>query len=126
MTDLARAPLDDLDPASLDALTDLIWPRILVRLDAVVEAPERLLTASEAASRANVNVETIYRAARSGALAAGRVGRAIRIDPADLEQWIRAGERRHGPGVPGTSTRARRSRAGRPMADALERLDRAE
>lgn len=123
MTDLAAITLDDLDPATLalDALTDLIWARILTRLDAqVVEAPERLLTAAEVAGRAAVNIETVYRAGRSRALRAGRAGRALRIDPADLSAWLSAGERPTRAPRP----RARRSRAGRPLGDALASLDR--
>ncbi len=82
---------------------------------------EAMLTPGAAAERLNVNVETIRRAVRSGALSAVRVGRQLRISPRALDEWL-AGDRR-------PSTSARRSRPPRPrsrrspMRDALVRLE---
>lgn len=123
MTDLARALLDDLDPATLDRLAEALLPRILTRLDAAPatrpsDGPRPLLSAAEAAELTSVSVETVRRAVRSGALPAGRAGRRLRIHADDLEAWLRAGERP----APAPRPRARR-RAGRPLADALARLD---
>lgn len=125
MSDLARALLGDLDPAILDELAELLWPRILTWMEAKAatqpaDPPRPLLSAAEAAEHAGVNVETIRRAARRGELTAGRVGRAVRIDPADLSAWLSAGERPS----PAPRPRARRSRAGRPLADAMASLER--
>lgn len=122
MTDLARALLDDLDPGTLDRLAEALWPGLAARLDArPVEAPERLLSCAEAAQRAGVCDETIRRAVRRGKLPAGRAGRSLRIDPADLAAWLTVGERPPKPPVP--RSRARHPRAGRPLGDALASLD---
>jgi excisionase family DNA binding protein len=110
-----------LDPASLDRLADLVAERLASRRSTRAEH-EPLLTVAQAAERAGCHAETIRRAARSGALPASRVGRAVRIDPADLAEWL---SEPHG----ARQTPVRRPRAARPrgrrnpMRDALARLE---
>ena len=54
----------------------------------LVPSPEpRLLTPEEVASRLGVEVQWVYRRARSWSFAR-RLGRAIRIDPVGLEKWL--------------------------------------
>ena len=51
----------------------------------------RLLTCHEAALRARVHVETIYRAVRSGAIpVAAKIGRSPRISQSALDSWLAA------------------------------------
>lgn len=77
-----------LDEDALAALADRLRP--LIATDAVApSAAEPLMTTSEAAELARVNVETIRRAVRSGALpAAAMIGRSPRISALALEQWL--------------------------------------
>lgn len=49
-----------------------------------------LLTAQEAAEYVGCHPNTIYAAARSGALSARRAGRLVRFAPADLDAWTGA------------------------------------
>lgn len=46
------------------------------------------ITTLEAAEYAEVSTTMIYRAARSGLLASGRVGNRYRFKHADIDRWI--------------------------------------
>jgi len=53
-----------------------------------------LLTRDEAAERLHVSESTVVRLGRAGSITEIRVGkRGIRIDPASVERYIRAGRR---------------------------------
>ncbi len=49
---------------------------------------EKLLKMSEAANRLNVSKSTVYRLIVAGTLPAIKIGKQIRIKPADLEAYI--------------------------------------
>lgn len=53
---------------------------------------ENLLKVTEAAERLNVAPLTVYRAIKAGKIPAVRVGKLLRIRPADLEAYITAGK----------------------------------
>ncbi len=81
--EFARALPGALDQDTLVALAALLSPYISI------EPAAELLTAADAAGRARVHVETIYRAVRSGELqVAGKVGRSLRISAAALDEWL--------------------------------------
>jgi excisionase family DNA binding protein len=123
---LLAALLDTLDDSALDRLAALLAPRIwaLAPDDAPGDGTARLLTCSQAAQHAGTHIETIRRAVRSGALPAGRVGRSPRIDPADLDAWLRGGMRTGSTRPTVTATRARRPSARRrPLGDALAAME---
>ena len=113
----ARA-LDELGPAAIDRIADLVAARLAERK----EAGERpYLSAREAAKLAGVHTETIRRAIRSGALPiAGYAGQRPRLRQEDVEEWLRAsasnepGVRvvRRGPSMPTRPSRAVRSQPG--------------
>jgi hypothetical protein len=123
--DLAHAVLADLDTDALASLADLLAPHLLERIEPAPRELTQLLTCAQAASRADTHVETVRRAARSGALeAAGWVGRSPRITPMALTAWL-ACERRakaqpdlRRPRPDATTHNATR----RPMTSALARL----
>lgn len=48
----------------------------------------QLLTVAEAAQRLRVSEKSVRRLLASGLLPGLRVGRQIRIDPAELESWL--------------------------------------
>jgi len=54
--------------------------------------PSPWLTPAEAAARAQVSVQTLYREARAGRLRVARVGgrRKIRIKPEYVDAWLEA------------------------------------
>lgn len=88
MTPLARALLAELDAEAIDALPEDALAALARRLglhqpmkrqESSIDVATGRLTCLEAATLAAVHVETIRRAARSGALTAGRVGRSMRI-----------------------------------------------
>jgi excisionase family DNA binding protein len=54
-----------------------------------VDAAPRLLEAEEAARYVGCHRNTIYEAAKSGALTARRAGRLVRFTVADLDAWTR-------------------------------------
>jgi len=54
---------------------------------------QKYLTVAEAAAMANAHQETIRRAYQCRALKVHRVGRSIRIPPADLQVWLEGGGR---------------------------------
>jgi excisionase family DNA binding protein len=81
----ARA-LDELGPATIDRLADLVANRLAERR-AAGEAP--LLTVAQAAKVAGVHPETVRRAIRMGALeAAGYAGKRPRLRREDVERWL--------------------------------------
>lgn len=90
------------------------------RSEAANGSAQPLLTVAEAANYAHVCKETIYRAARSGALTACKAGRALRIDPRDLRTWLSRSDSRIECGGQVRRLPVRRQRA--PMADAMSRL----
>jgi excisionase family DNA binding protein len=58
-----------------------------------ITAPDRpLLNVCKAARRVSVSEKTIRRLIRGGELPALKVGKSLRIDPAELERWL--GERK--------------------------------
>lgn len=117
VTELGRALLDQLGPDDLDRLAALLAPRLAdVDLQDATD-PGPLLTCAEAARRSGCHVETIRRAARSGALSNVRAGRSLRIRADDLEAWL---SRSRTPGRTARRQRATSSRTiRRPMRDAL-------
>lgn len=52
-------------------------------------APERLFTVSETAEILNCSEKTVYRRIKDGSLRAIRMGGLWRIDPQDLQDFIR-------------------------------------
>ncbi|MFO1062230.1 MAG: helix-turn-helix domain-containing protein [Dongiaceae bacterium] len=55
-------------------------------------APARLLTYADVAERLQLSERSVRRLADAGALSVIRIGRAVRIDPRDLERFL-AGQR---------------------------------
>jgi excisionase family DNA binding protein len=55
-------------------------------------SPARLLTYADVAERLRVSLRTVRRLADSGALPVIHIGRAVRVDPRDLERFL-AGQR---------------------------------
>lgn len=51
--------------------------------------PNRLLTLNEAADRLAVSISTVRRAVNAGELKTVRIGKIIRVRPADLDEYIR-------------------------------------
>src|SRR5918998_5330779 len=81
----ARA-LDELGPATIDRLADLVASRLAERR-AAGELP--LLTVAQAAEVACVHPETVRRAIRSGALeVAGYAGKRPRLRREDVDAWL--------------------------------------
>ena len=117
----ARA-LDELGPATIDRLADLVANRLAERRMAG-EAP--LLTVAEAAQVAGVHPETVRRAIKTGVLeAAGYVGKRPRLRRDEVERWLRdSGDTERASTSSGSSARSRRrpARPGRPrvLGDAL-------
>lgn len=102
-----------------DALDDEMAARLAARVGPFLSASAadgevprgRLLTVAEAASRAQVHVETIRRAVRDGRLTiAGRVGRAARIQPAEVDRWLAGASDPNGTIRTSPGRRVRRSR----------------
>jgi excisionase family DNA binding protein len=102
--------LDELGPATIDRLADLVATRLDER-SRTGEAP--LLTVAQAAQLAGLHPETVRRAIRSGALeAAGYVGKRPRLRRNDVERWLDAA---------GDSVRATPTRPARPLARSSRR-----
>ncbi|MFG1902165.1 helix-turn-helix domain-containing protein [Micromonospora carbonacea] len=57
----------------------------------VLELPAELLTIEEAAAHIGMSVRYVRRAVAERQIAFHRLGRSIRIDPADLAAFVRAG-----------------------------------
>lgn len=57
----------------------------------VLELPTELLTINEAASRIGMSARYVRRAVAERQIAFHRIGRSIRIDPADLAAFVHAG-----------------------------------
>ncbi len=119
---LDAAALEDLGPQTMDRLADLVAAKLAER-HAAGEAP--LLTTTQAAKVAGVNVETLRRAVRRGALpVAGFVGRRPRLRREAVDAWVAggcwsgAGPRPMVPPVSHTS-RATPGRRRRVLGDAL-------
>ncbi|WP_249011181.1 helix-turn-helix domain-containing protein [Conexibacter sp. DBS9H8] len=103
-------------PAALDddALEELA-ARLAPHLSRESRPELGLLSAAQAAARANVHVETIRRAIRAGELdVTFWNGRSARIAPTALEAWLSEPPRRSGVGRP---LRSRRSTAGREVRE---------
>jgi excisionase family DNA binding protein len=117
--------LDELGPATIDRLADLVANRLAERR-AAGEAP--LLTVAAAAQLAGVHPETVRRAIRSGALeAAGYAGKRPRLRREEVERWLDAsgdsGRASPNSGAPVRSV-GRLARSSRPrlVGDALAAL----
>jgi excisionase family DNA binding protein len=63
-----------------------------MRLDSATNPVPRLLTVEQVAELCQVSTKTVYRAIRSGALAACRLGKgaAYRVKPEEMERWLDA------------------------------------
>jgi excisionase family DNA binding protein len=117
----ARA-LEELGPRTIDRLADLVEARLVQRRAA---GAEPLLTAAAAAEFADVNVGTVHRAIKDGAMeVAGYVGRRPRVRREAVEQWIAAGQGRAlaPPPVGRTVIARRRGPVRRVLGDALREL----
>lgn len=57
----------------------------------VLDLPAELLTIREAAGRIGMSVRYVRRAVAERQIAFHRIGRSIRIDPADLAAFVHAG-----------------------------------
>jgi len=87
LSDLARLLPSALDDDALRELASRLLPYLEQRQ--VSEQAVRLLTASEAAEHARVNVETVRRAIRAGdLLVAARIGRSPRITALAVDHWL--------------------------------------
>jgi len=123
MSDIPETVRPDVVPARVphpDGLGALA--AYLHALEARVAALERrssavpLMTAADAARHAQVNVETILRAARAGELpVAGYIGRSPRISRDALNSWLAARSSAAAPASP-----QRRRQRGRKASDAVE------
>lgn len=120
----ARA-LDELGPATIDRLADLVANRLAERR-AAGELP--LLTVAQAAELAGVHPETVRRAIRSGDLeAAGYAGKRPRLRREDVERWLHASAdsaplRRATPAVVRAPRRVARADRRQVLGDALQAL----
>lgn len=56
---------------------------------------DQLLTLQQAADRLQISMSTIRRLINAGKLQAVRIGRNLRIRPADLEAYINEGVKKH-------------------------------
>lgn len=71
-------------PAPVDTL-----PRAVDSRPAVLDRPPLLLTAAEVAEHLRVDVYTVRRWCHRGELTGHRIGKTWRIDPADLQAFLR-------------------------------------
>jgi excisionase family DNA binding protein len=53
-----------------------------------MDMEDQLLTITEAARRTRLSARTLTRAAEAGRLAVVRIGRAVRVRPEDLDQFV--------------------------------------
>lgn len=120
----ARA-LDDLGPATIDRLADLVAARLAERRAA---GEEPLLSVREAAEVAGAHPETVRKAIRRGALAvAGYLGKRPRLRRSDVAEWVASGRpagtdapiRMSGAAGPVRAVRGARARV---LGDALRAL----
>ena len=74
------------------SVVSILRPRSIVASAANPQErrPSELLTVAEAASRLRVSTKTIRRVIARGGLHAVRIGRAVRIDPQEIERLIDA------------------------------------
>jgi excisionase family DNA binding protein len=56
-----------------------------------VEFERRLLQADEVAAMLGVSVQRVYALAREGLLPSVKLGRQVRFDSKQLEEWIKSG-----------------------------------
>lgn len=61
--------------------------------------PEGLLSVGEVAARLGVPRSWVYNAAEAGKIPAVKLGKYVRFDPRELQQWIL--DHRHGRKTPG-------------------------
>ena len=125
MTNIGRTVAPDVLVVVVGQDLDVLLGPLAAYLDALegrVAALERrssavpLMTASDAARYARVNVETILRAVRAGELpVAGYVGRSPRISRDALNRWLAT----RSPSAPPVAREPRRAR-GRKASDAVE------
>ena len=118
----ARA-LDDLGPATIDRLAELVEARLMERRAA---GAEPLLTPAAAAEIAGVHPDTVRRAIRAGELeAAGYVGTRARVQRDAVLAWVAGGAPSPPVGTAsGATGRARRDEPSRRvLGEALRRLD---
>lgn len=54
----------------------------------ITSSTDKLLTMREAAARLNISARTVWAMIQDGRLRAIRIGRAVRIAPAELERYI--------------------------------------
>lgn len=95
---VANRRLPDLHVAMRNHLSGVLArqePALLAAEDASCDGADMcslplLLTYQEAAIQTRLSVSTIERAVRDGRLRAVREGRAVRIRPADLEQYVQS------------------------------------
>lgn len=120
----ARA-LDELGPATIDRLADLVAARLAERRAA---GEEPLLSVREAAEVAGAHPETVRKAIRRGALqVAGYLGQRPRLRRGDVDEWVASGRpagadapiRIGGAPRPGRAVRGARARV---LGDALRAL----
>lgn len=115
--DLGHTPISDLArslPAAFDdeTLRELA-ARLLPFLDAgdvAGSSNDRLLTAADAAKRADVHVETVRRAIRAGELpVAARIGRSPRLTSLAINSWLAKTSRIEAAVRPARSRRSQRA-----------------
>jgi excisionase family DNA binding protein len=121
----ARA-LDELGPATIDRLADLVAARLAERRAA---GEEPLLSVRKAAEVAGAHPETVRKAIRRGALqVAGYLGQRPRLRRSDVDEWVASGQpagpdapiRIAGARRPARATRGARARV---LGDALRALE---
>lgn len=72
--------------AFLDALVD--W---ITTVPVPASSPAEIVNVATAAARVGLSAETLYRAARSGAPFARKIGRRVLVDWAELQRWLARG-----------------------------------
>lgn len=120
MSTLARALLAELDAETLDALADLLAPRLADRLGDHDDAPRIGYTIASLAADLGVSAKTVRGAVHRGELPAVRRGSRYVIAADAAQAWIAAS-------TDGPAPRRPRARAGqrrgRPLAEAFARID---
>jgi excisionase family DNA binding protein len=115
--------LDELGPATMDRLAELVEAKLIERRAA---GAEPLLTPAAAAEIAGVHADTVRRAIRDGDLeVAGYVGTRARLQREAVLAWIGRGRPspRSESEVPLAARARRREPARRVLGEALRRLE---